>query len=156
MPRPHAVALNPEREVTDEADGLTGAAGVSLLPAPVDECPFGGSPTVVVCGLADELELDFAVDALDSSHEHVVAVVVGRWPRVRRDRVFVIARADRQRVANHDPAPGCLPRRLGVVLGAGVLGLHLIGDRAKVRLQAGFVARHSAVLPQQLAELAME
>ena len=29
-----------------------------------------------------------AVDALDRAHEHVVAVVVGRWPRVRRDLVL--------------------------------------------------------------------
>ena len=70
-----------------------------------------GVAAVVERRLADELDLDLAVDALDGAHQHVVAVVVGRRPRVRRDRVLVLARPHRQRVAHDDPAGRRLPGR---------------------------------------------
>ena len=68
------------------------------MAAPVDERPLRRLATVVEDGLADELDLDPAVEALDRAHEHVVGVVVGRRPRVRRDLVLVVVRAHRQRV----------------------------------------------------------
>ena len=70
-----------------------------------------GDAAVVEDGLADELDLDAAVDALDRPDEHVVGVVVGGRPRVRRDRVLVVPRPDRERVADDDPARRGLPRR---------------------------------------------
>ena len=42
---------------------------------------------VVEHRLADQLDLDLAVDALGRPDQHVVGVVVGRRPGVRRDRV---------------------------------------------------------------------
>ena len=48
---------------------------------------FGRRPAVVERRLADQLDLDRALQALDRAHQHVVGVVVGRRPGVRRDRV---------------------------------------------------------------------
>ena len=76
-----------------------------------DQRPLGGRPAVVERGLADELDLDLPVDALDRADEHVVGVVVGRRSRVRGDLVLVIARPDGQRVADDEPAARRLPRR---------------------------------------------
>ena len=46
-------------------------------------------------------------------HQHVVGVVIGRRPRVRAlVGVLVVPRADRQPVADHDPARRGHPRRL--------------------------------------------
>ena len=59
---------------------------------------------VVEHGLAHELDLDLALEALDRAHQHVVGVVVGRRPGVRRDRVLVLARADGQRLAHLAPS----------------------------------------------------
>ncbi len=70
-----------------------------------------GVAAVVEDRLADELDLDAALEALDRAHEHVVGVVVGRRPRVRRDLVLVVARAHGQRVADDDPAGRRLPGR---------------------------------------------
>ena len=55
---------------------------------------------VVESGLAHELDLDAAVDALDGAHQHVVAVLVGGWAGVRGDRVLAAPRSHRQRVVN--------------------------------------------------------
>ncbi len=65
-----------------------GAGRVGLVPVAVRERPLRRRAAVVEDGLADELDLDRALDALDRAHEHVVAVVVGRRPRVRRDLVL--------------------------------------------------------------------
>ena len=108
----HAVAL-------DARAPCRSAAG-SSAPAPVASAAWRSSPTsvhsagvaaVVEDRLADELDLDAALDALDGAHEHVVGVVVGRRARVRRDRVLAAPRAHRQRVAHDDPAARRLPRR---------------------------------------------
>ena len=106
-----AVALDAQGEVRDQSDRQAGGARVGHVPAPVDERPLGRRAAVVEDRLADELDLDGALGALDRADQHVVAVVVGGRPRVRRDLVLVVARPHRQRVANHDPAPGRLPRR---------------------------------------------
>ena len=90
MPRADAVALDAEREIRAEPDRLAGAGGVGRVAAAVDERPLRRRAAVVEGRLADELDLDLALDALDRPHEHVVAVVVGRRPRVRRDRVLVL------------------------------------------------------------------
>ena len=67
---------------------------------------------VVEHGLADELDLDVSVEALDGADEHVVGVVVGRRARVRRDLVLVVPRSHRQRSTNDDPPARRLPGRL--------------------------------------------
>ena len=92
-----------------------------VWPAPVASAVWRLPPTsvhsavlaaVVEDRLADELDLDPAVEALHGAHEHVVGVVVGGRARVRRDLVLVIVRAHRQRRADDDPAVRRLPRRL--------------------------------------------
>ena len=108
---PDAVPLDPEREVGLEADRLPCPGRVRRVAAAVDERPLRRLPAVVEDGLADELDLDGAVEALDRPHEHVVGVVVGGRPRVRCDLVLVLVRAHRQRVADDDPAGRRLPRR---------------------------------------------
>ena len=56
-----------------------------------------GRAAVVEHRLAEQLDLDRAVEALDRAHEHVVGVVVGRRARVRgrRARLALAPRADR-------------------------------------------------------------
>ena len=108
---PHAVALDPERHVGLQPDRLPAAGGVGRVPVVADQRPVGGRAPVVEDRLADQLDLDLAVEAEHRAHEHVVAVVVGRRPRVRRDHVLAVLRAHRQRVAHEDPAGGRLPGR---------------------------------------------
>ena len=55
-----------------------------------DQRPLGRDAAVVEDGLADQLDLDLAVEAQDRAHEHVVAVVVGRRPGVGSDRVLAV------------------------------------------------------------------
>ena len=105
--RPRSRARGPSAE----ADRLARAARVGRVAAAVDERPFGRRAPVVERRLADQVDLDPALEALDRPHQHVVGVVVGRRPRVRRDRVLVLPRPHRQRVADDDPARGRLPRR---------------------------------------------
>ena len=59
--------------------------GVSVV---VDQRPLRRRAAVVEDRLADQLDLDAAFEALDRAHEHVVGVVVGRRPGVRRDHVL--------------------------------------------------------------------
>ena len=73
----------PSGEIGLDAERLPGSGRVGGVAAVVDQRPFGGRSAVVEGGLADELDLDLALDALDRPHEHVVAVVVGRRPGVR-------------------------------------------------------------------------
>ena len=112
VPRADAVALGAEREVGLEADRLAGSARVGCVAAAVDHRPLRRRPAVVEGRLADELDLDAALEALDRADEHVIGVVVRRRPCVRGDRVLVLARAHRQRVADDDPAVRRLPGRL--------------------------------------------
>ena len=112
VPPPNAVPLDPEREARREAERLPGPAGVGRVTVVSDERPCARNTSVVERGLADELDLDVPVQALDGPHEHVVGVVVGRRPRVRRDGVLAFPRPHRQRVAHDDPAARRLPRRL--------------------------------------------
>ena len=99
VPRPHAVALDAEREVGVQPDRLSGPGGVGDVAVAVDQRPLARRAAVVEHRLADQLDLDAAVEAFDRAHEHVVGVVVGRRPRVRRDLVLArggpIVRASR-------------------------------------------------------------
>ncbi len=110
VPGPRAVALDSQLEARAESDRPPVTTRVCDVVVAVDERPLGGNAPVVEDGLADQLELDLALEALDGPHEHVLGVVV-RWrPRMRRDLVDVVGRAHRQRIAHHDPPGGCLPR----------------------------------------------
>ena len=103
--RADAVALEPEQQV---------GRSRRVRPAPLASAAWRSSPTSVHSGrdaavvehrLADEVDVDAALDALDRAHEQVVGVVVERRARVRRDRVLDAPRAERERVAHDDP-PG--------------------------------------------------
>ena len=106
-----AARFDPEREVAREADRQAPARRVRQVAAPVDERPLRRSAAVVEHRLADELDLDVALDALDGAHEQVLGVVVRRRTRVRRDRVLLVPRAESQRIPHDDPARGHLPGR---------------------------------------------
>ena len=112
VPCADPVGLDSEREIGLETDRLPGTGRVGGLSAAVDRRPFGRRSAVVEGRLADELDLDAPLDALDRADEHVVGVVVRRRTGVGRDLVFVIPGAERQRLADDDPAVGRLPRRL--------------------------------------------
>ena len=111
VPRTHAVAFDPEREIRHEPHRLTRTARVRRMPVAVHERPLGRRPAVVECRLADQLHLDAPTEAFDGAHEHVIRVVVGRRPGVGRDRVLVTRRPHRQRIANDEPAGRRLPGR---------------------------------------------
>ena len=78
-----------------------------------DHLPARRRAPVVEHRLAHRLDLDRALDALDHAHQHVIGVVVGRRPRVRRlVGVVVVPRPDRQPVVDDDPPRRGHPRRL--------------------------------------------
>ena len=104
-----AVALDADRQVRLQADRRPGAGRVGDLAGAVDERPLGGGAAVVEHRLAHELELDAPLDALDRPHEEVLGVLVGRRPRVRRDRVLLVVRAHHEGVAHHEPAGRRVP-----------------------------------------------
>ena len=107
--RTHAVALDAHRHVGLQPDRHPGAGGVRGVAVRADQRPLGGLAPVVEDRLADQLDLDRVVDALDGAHQQVLGVVVGRRPRVRGDRVLGPPRADGERVADDDPAAGRAP-----------------------------------------------
>ena len=110
VPAPSAVALDSQLEARSEPDRAPVAARVCGVVVAVDERPLRRDAPVVEDRLADQLELDLALEALDGPHEQVLGVVVRRRPRVRRDLVHVVGRAHRQRIAHDDPPGRCLPR----------------------------------------------
>ena len=109
MPGADPVPLDPERHVGLEPDRHVSARRVRRVAAPVDHRPLRRDAAVVEDGLADELDLDHALEALDGAHERVVGVVVGRRAGVGRDPVLAVPRPDRQGVADDDPAGRRLP-----------------------------------------------
>ena len=111
MPCPHAFALDPHPHVGPEPDRLTGTGRVGGVTIPVHERPLPGRAPVVEDHLAHQLDVDTAFQAQDGAHQHVIAVAVGRWPGVWGDRVLVLPRTHRQRVANDDHSGGRVPRR---------------------------------------------
>ena len=112
VPRPHAAALDAEREIGPQADRLSRSRRVSDMPIAVDQRPLRLLATVVEDRLADELDLDRSFQALDRANEHVVGVVVRRRTCVRRDLVLMVPRPHRQRGTNDDPPARRLPCRL--------------------------------------------
>ena len=108
---PGPFTLDAERHVGLQPDRLAGAGGVGCVTAVADERPLGRRAPVVEDRLAHQVDLDAALQAQDGAHEHVVAVLVGRRPGVRRDLVLVIARTHGQRVADQGPAARRVPRR---------------------------------------------
>ena len=101
----------PSARIRAEADGLLCAARVSYMAVAVDRAPFRRHPAVVEGRLADELDLDPAFQAQDRSNEQMVSVVIGGGPGVRCNLVLVIPGANRQRVADENPAGRRFPRR---------------------------------------------
>ncbi len=100
VPCPHAAALDSEREIGSEADRLSGSRRVGHMPIAVDQRPRRLLAAVVEHGLADQLDLDVSLQALDRANEHVVGVVVRRRACVRRDLVLVVPRPHGQRGTN--------------------------------------------------------
>jgi hypothetical protein len=67
--RPNAAALDPQREIRAEADGLLRAGRVNYMAVAIDRVPFRRHSAVVEGRLADELDLDLAFEAQDRSNE---------------------------------------------------------------------------------------
>ncbi len=128
VPPSHGFALDVDREIRDEPERHTRSGCVGDVLRSVDLRPGGRCTAVVEDRLADEVHLDASIEALDRPHEHVVGVVVGRGPRVRRDGVLVISRTERQRVAYDDPTRRCPPRRLDDVRAGHVRPCRRVGD----------------------------
>ena len=108
---PYAIPFDSERQVRPQTNGLACAARVGCQAVTVDQRPIGRRTSVVEHRLADEVDLDLTLDALDRPHQRVVGIVVRGRARVRRDLVLVIPWPHRQRVANDDPSGRRLPRR---------------------------------------------
>ena len=111
VPGPHPVTLDADRHVGLEPDRLTRPARIGRVAVLADQRPLRRHAAVVEHGLADQLDLDPAVEAQDRAHQHVVAVVVGRRPGVGRDHVLTAPRAHGQGVAHQDPPGRRLPGR---------------------------------------------
>ena len=111
VPGPHPVTLDADRHVGLEPDRLTCPARIGRVAVLADQRPLRRHAAVVEDGLADQLDLDPAVEAQDRAHQHVVAVVVGRRPGVGRDRVLTAPRPHGEGVAHEDPPGRRLPGR---------------------------------------------
>ncbi len=111
---PRRPAFEPEPQVADQPQRPPGAGCIERLRVTGHRRPRAGDAPVIEQRLADQLDLDRPVDALDRAHQRVVGVVVGRWACVRGGRAHLALApvSDDQRVADHRPAGGCLPRRL--------------------------------------------
>ena len=112
MAGPNPVRLDAQAHVGREPEPLPGPGRIGYMPSVADELPLGGSTAVVECRLADELDLDVAVEALDGAYKLVLGVVVRGRPRVWRDLVLMLERTHRQGVANDHPPVRRLPGRL--------------------------------------------
>ena len=86
VPGPHPVTLDADRHVGLEPDRLTCPARIGRVAVLADQRPLRRHAAVIEHGLADQLDLDPAVEAQDRAHQHVVAVLVGRRPGVGRDQ----------------------------------------------------------------------
>jgi len=105
VPGPRPVALDPDPQVGNQAqDGLP-VARLGSRPILLDHLPPRRRAPVVEHRLAHGLDLNRALDALDVPHQHVIGIVVGRRPRVRRlVGVGVVPGPDRQPIMDDDPA----------------------------------------------------
>ncbi len=139
------LALDVDREIGDQPERHAGSGCVGRMVHSVDRRPGRRRRAVVEGGLAHELDLDVAVEALDRPHEHVIGVVVGRRPRVRRDGVLVIARPERQRVSHDGPARRRLPGRLEDVRPGHVGARRRMGDLERAEAEeAGLAVEEAA------------
>src|SRR5215471_2414280 len=144
--RPNAVSLNPQCEIRAEADCTLRAARVGCMAVAVDWSPLRRYAAVVEGGLAEKFDLDPAFEAEDRSHEHMVGIVVCRRPGVGCDLVLMIPRADRQRVADKDPARRRFPGRDQDVRA------RLVDPRYRVVDPEGSEAKTSGLPVEQAAE----
>ena len=110
VPGARRAALDPDQHVGAEPERRAGrVGGVGAVALGVGEGPGGLDPAVVEGRLADQLDLDRALEALHGAHEQVVGVVVRRRPGVRGHRVRPAARSHHQRVVHHDPPARRVP-----------------------------------------------
>ena len=112
MPGPDPVALDPEREVGAQPDGLSAAGRVGGMPIVVDQRPVRRRPAVVEGRLADQVHLDACPSrqrTVRTRRWSASSSAGGRVCGVTASSA--VARAHRQRVADHDPARRRLPRR---------------------------------------------
>src|SRR4029453_3027694 len=65
-----AVSLDPEGEIRLGSEGLAGSPRVGRVAIAGLHAPFGPSPAVVECRLADELDPHPPLDALPPAHAH--------------------------------------------------------------------------------------
>jgi hypothetical protein len=107
----YALPLDVQREVGRQAESLPGPGRVGGMAVSVVHRPLRGLAAVPEGRLADDLDLDVALEALDRPHQHVVCVIVGGRPRVRGDLVLVIPWPDGQRVTDLNPPGRRLPGR---------------------------------------------
>ncbi len=113
VPGARPVALDPDPQVGDQPQDRLPVARLGRRPVLLDHLPLGRRAPVVEHRLAHRLDLNRALDAFDVPHQHVIGVVIGRRPRVRRlVGVVVVPRPDRQPIVDHDPARRRHPRRL--------------------------------------------
>jgi hypothetical protein len=70
------------------------------MPTSIHHGPLGRRPAIVEHRLTYQLDLDGAVEAADRTHQHVIAVVVGRRPGMRGDLVFALPWTHRQSIAD--------------------------------------------------------
>ena len=111
MPCPDPFPLDADLHVRSEPDRLAGPGRVGRMTVTVDQRPLRRRAPVVEDRLAHQLDLDIALQAHDGAHQHVIAVVVGGRPGVRRDLVLVVPWSHGQRIANQYPAHRRVPRR---------------------------------------------
>ena len=105
------IALDAQRHVGLQAHRHPGAAGIRDVAVIAHQRPLTRHPPVIEHRVADQLHLDRPVQAQHRPHQHMVAVLIRRRARVRRDLVLTATRPHRQRIANHDPTVRRLPRR---------------------------------------------
>ena len=110
VPGAHPAALDAQRHVGLQPEGLTRARGVGRMTIAIGQRPRRRRAAVVEHRLADELDFDLTVDACRRAHQDVLSIIVGRGSGVRRDRVFALPWSHRQRVAHDDPAARRVPR----------------------------------------------
>ena len=111
MPCPDPFPLDADLHVSSEPDRLAGPGRIGRMTVTVDQRPLRRRTPVVEDGLADQLDIDIALQTHDGAHQHVIAVIVSGRPGVRGDLVLATARTDGQRVTNQYPTHRRVPRR---------------------------------------------
>ena len=104
VPRPDPSRLDAEGHVGGEPyrDARPGSVGgMAVVP---NEVPLRLGTAVVEHRLADELDLDLALQTSDRSYERVIGVFISRGPGVRRDDVLARPGPHRQGVADLHPS----------------------------------------------------